>query len=234
MNLPIILISGQLLTREFWAPLEARLGERKIIYADNQSDDTIAGMASRLLDNAPPRFHLVTHAMGGFVAFEVMRRAPERVASLTLLATLATADGPAQLARRQGYVDLVESGAFDQVVEERLPMLMAPDRREGEVADIARRMAADTGADAFLRQQRAIIARIDSRPGLAAIGVPTLLLRGDQDGIVGAAQIEEIAAGIPHATAMTLPGAGHLLLLEEPVIVGRLIEDHIAASEAAT
>lgn len=234
MILPIVLVSGQLLTREFWAPLEARLAERTIVYADNQSDDTIGGMASRLLDAAPPRFHLVTHAMGGFVAFEVMRRSPERVASLTLLATLATADGPAQLARRQGYVDLVESGAFDQVVEERLPMLMAPDRREGEVADIARRMAAQTGADAFLRQQRAIIARIDSRPSLAAIAVPALLLRGDQDGIVGAEQIETIAAGIPHATAMTLPGTGHLLLLEEPVTVGRLIEDHLAASDAVT
>ncbi|HEX7849303.1 MAG TPA: alpha/beta fold hydrolase [Sphingomonas sp.] len=233
MTLPIVLISGQLLTRDFWAPLEARLAERTIVYADNQRDDTIAGMATRLLDAAPPRFHLVTHAMGGFVAFEIMRRAPERVASLTLLATLATADGPAQLARRQGYVDLVENGAFDQVVEERLPMLMAADRREGEVADIARRMAADTGAEAFLRQQRAIIARIDSRPGLAAIAVPTLLLRGDQDGIVGAEQIEMIAAGVPHATAMTLAGAGHLLMLEEPVTVGRLIEDHVAAADSA-
>jgi pimeloyl-ACP methyl ester carboxylesterase len=234
MTLPIVLVSGQLLTRDFWAPLEARLAGRTIVYADNQSDDTIAGMATRLLDAAPPRFHLVTHAMGGFVAFEVMRRAPERVASLTLLATLATADGPAQLARRQGYVELVESGAFDQVVEERLPMLMAPERREGEVADIARRMAADTGAAAFLHQQHAIIGRIDSRPSLAAIVVPTLLLRGDQDGIVGQEQIETIAAGIPHATVMTLAGAGHLLMLEEPVTVGRLIEDHIAASEAAT
>jgi pimeloyl-ACP methyl ester carboxylesterase len=234
MTLPIVLVSGQLLTREFWAPLEARLGDRTIVYADNQSDDTIAGMATRLREAAPPRFHLVTHAMGGFVAFEVMRRSPERVASLTLLATLATADGPAQLARRQGYVDLVESGAFDQVVEERLPMLMAPDRREGEVAGIARRMATKTGADAFLRQQRAIIGRIDSRESLAAIAVPTLLLRGDQDGIVGAEQIETIAAGIPHAIAMTLPGTGHLLLLEEPVTVGRLIEDHLAASDTVT
>ena len=228
MTLPIVLVSGQLLTRAFWAPLEERLAGRDIIYTDNQRDDTIAGMATRLLDAPPARFHLVTHAMGGFVAFEVMRRAPDRVASLVLLATLATADGPAQLARRQGYIDLVEGGAFDQVVEERLPILMAPDRRTGEVADSARRMAADTGADAFLRQQRAIIGRIDSRPGLGAISVPTLLVRGDQDGIVSAEHVETIAAGMAHATVVTASGAGHLLLLEEPETVGRLIATHVA------
>ena len=232
MTLPIVLVSGQLLTRAFWAPFEKRLAGREIIYADNQRDDTIAGMAARLLDAAPAHFHLVTHAMGGFVAFDVMRRAPERVASLVLLATLATADGPAQLARRQGYIDLVEGGAFDQVVEERLPILMAPDRRTGPIADSARRMAADTGADAFLRQQRAIIGRIDSRPGLGAIGVPALLMRGDQDGIVSAEHVDTIAAGIPQAAAVTVPGAGHLLLLEEPETVVRLIEDHVALCDA--
>lgn len=227
MTLPIVLVSGQLLTRAFWAPLEERLAGRDIIYADNQRDDTIADMATRLLDAAPARFHLVTHAMGGFVAFEVMRRAPDRVASLVLLATLATADGPAQLARRQGYIDLVEGGAFNEVVEERLPIMMAPDRRMGPIADSARLMAADTGADAFLRQQRAIIGRIDSRPGLGAIRVPTLLVRGDQDGIVSAEHVETIAAGMAHATAVTVPGAGHLLLLEEPETVGRLIANHV-------
>jgi pimeloyl-ACP methyl ester carboxylesterase len=234
MTLPIVMLSGQLLTRDFWAPLEERAPERERIHGDNLSDDSIAGMAARLLDTAPPRFHLAAHAMGGFVAFEVMRRAPERIASLSLLATLATADGPAQLARRQGYVDLVEHGAFDQVVEERIPMLMAPERREGLVATLARTMASDTGAEEFLRQQRAIIGRIDSRESLAKIEVPTLIVRGDADGIVSAAETEIIAAGIPHATAITLPGAGHLSLLEEPETVSRLILDHVAAVEAAT
>jgi len=83
-------------------------------------------MAARLLETAPPLFTLIAHAMGGFVAFEVMRRAPERVARLALLATLATADGPAQTARREGYIRLVEQGRFEQVAEERIPMLVAP------------------------------------------------------------------------------------------------------------
>ncbi|RVT94198.1 alpha/beta fold hydrolase [Sphingomonas crocodyli] len=230
-QLPIVLCSGQLLTREYWTPLEARNPDRHFIHADNSRDDTIAAMATRLLADAPPLFHLVAHAMGGFLAFEVMRRAPERVASLSLLATLATADGPAQLARRQSYIDLVERGAFAQIVEERLPMLMAPDRRSGPIADAARRMAADTGPDIFQRQQRAIIGRIDSRPRLAAITVPTLILRGDADGIVIAGETAIIADGIAGSDAREIADAGHLLLLEQPEIVAGAIEAHLAAVE---
>src|SRR3546814_3951206 len=78
---------------------------------------------------------------GGFVAFEVMRRAPGRVAKLALISTLASADGPAQTARRQGYIDLVESGNFGQVVEERIPILFPEEKRgDARLLGIARRM----------------------------------------------------------------------------------------------
>src|SRR5436305_1662789 len=105
-------------------------------------------MATRLLAAAPERFALVAHAMGGFVAFEVMRRAPGRVARLALIATLPAADGPAQTARRQGYIDLVDAGRFDQVIEERIPMLFPPAKRDdAPLLALARRLAAQTGAE---------------------------------------------------------------------------------------
>ena len=161
MSLPIVLMTGQLLTETVWQPLLEAWPDREVTVVDNRSDDTIAGFAQRLLDNAPPKFILIAHAMGGFVAFEVMRRAPERVAKLALIATLASADGPAQTARRQGYIDLVESGNFDRVVEERIPILFPEEKRGDErLLGIARRMAADTGADTFLAQQRAIPDRL--------------------------------------------------------------------------
>ncbi len=172
MSLPIVLITGQLLTDAVWRPLIDAWTDREVIVADNRSDDTIEGFAQRLLDFAPPKFVLVGHAMGGFIAFEVMRRAPERVAKLVLISTLASADGPAQTTRRQGYIDLVENGQFDQVVEERIPILFPEEKREDErLLGIARKMAADTGAETFLAQQRAIMARIDSRPRLGEIAV---------------------------------------------------------------
>jgi pimeloyl-ACP methyl ester carboxylesterase len=230
MSLPIVLITGQLLTDAVWAPLLEAWRGRDVILADNRSDDSIGGIAQRLLDAAPQRFILVGHAMGGFVAFEVLRRAPERVAKLVLISTLASADGPAQTARRQGYIDLVESGRFADVVEERIPILFPEEKRaDARLLGIARTMAAETGAETFLRQQRAIMARIDSRPSLAAINVPTLLIWGDQDGITSYAHHEEILTAIPSARLAIIAGAGHLPTIEAPESVVPLLNEFIDA-----
>ena len=224
MSLPIVLITGQLLTDAVWQPLIDAWADRAVIVADNRSDDTIEGFAERLLDNAPPKFALVAHAMGGFVAFEIMRRAPGRVAKLILISTLASADGPAQTARRQGYIDLVTSGQFDQVVEERIPILFPEEKRGDErLLGIARQMAADTGAETFLAQQRAIMARIDSRPRLSEIVVPTLLIWGEKDGITTRAHHDEIAGAIPGARLEVVPGVGHLPTIEAPEVVVPLL-----------
>lgn len=230
MSLPIVLITGQLLTEAVWQPLLDAWADREVIIADNRSDDTIEGFAQRLLDNAPPKFVLVGHAMGGFIAFEVMRRAPQRVAKLVLISTLASADGPAQTARRQGYIDLVTSGRFDQVVEERIPILFPEEKRgDTRLLGIARQMAADTGADTFLAQQRAIMARIDSRPRLGEIAVPTLLVWGEKDGITSRAHHDEIAEAIPGARLEAIAGAGHLPTVEAPEVVAPLLTDFIDA-----
>jgi len=228
MSLPTVLITGQLLTNAVWQPLLDAWPDREIIVADNGSDDTIESFAQRLLDNAPPKFALVAHAMGGFIAFEVMRRAPERVVKLVLISTLASADGPAQTARRQGYIDLVEAGNFDQVVEERIPILFPEENRnDTRLLGIARRMAADTGADTFLAQQRAIMARIDSRPRLGEIAVPTLLIWGEKDGITSRAHHDEIMDAIPGARLEVIAGAGHLPTVEAPEIVVPLLSEFI-------
>jgi pimeloyl-ACP methyl ester carboxylesterase len=221
---PVVFAAGQLLTRALWAPQSQTLADRPQVFADNAADETIAGMATRLLAAAPDRFDLAAHAMGGFVAFEVMRRAPERVRRLVLLATLATADAPAQTARREGYLRLVEAGRFAAVVEERLPILIHPDRR-GDAALVAeaRRMAAETGAEAFLRQQRAIMTRPDSRPGLSAIRQPTLLVMGRQDGIVTRAHQDEMLAALPDARLEVVEACGHLSTLERPEAVNGLM-----------
>ena len=170
----VVLMSGQLLTADFWAPqLSALSFDFDVRFADHSHDETVAGMAERWLAEAPNTFDIVAHAMGGFVAFEVLRRAPSRVRSLALISTLASADGPAQTARREGYIRMVEAGRFADVVEERIPILVHPAQREDErLLGVVRRMAADTGADRFLAQQRAIMGRIDSRPGAGCYPLP--------------------------------------------------------------
>jgi pimeloyl-ACP methyl ester carboxylesterase len=226
----VVFASGQLLTSECWEPQVAALSaDYDLRFSDHTRDETIAGMAQRLLDEAPPRFHLVAHAMGGFTAFEVMRHAPERVISLALIATLAPNDGPAQTERRQGYIRLVEGGQFDGVVEERIPILVHPARREDEpLLSILRRMAADTGAETFLRQQRAIMSRADSRPSLADITLPTLVVRGAQDCITTPAHVDEILGGIAGARFEEIADCGHLPTLEKPVTTNRLLARWVA------
>jgi pimeloyl-ACP methyl ester carboxylesterase len=227
----VVFASGQLLTAEVWAPqITALSGAYDLRLSDHGRDDTIAGMAARLLAEAPDSFHLVAHAMGGFTAFEVLRQAPQRVASVVLIATLAPNDGPAQLERRQGYIRLVEQGRFADVVEERIPILVHPARREdAPLLTVVRRMAAETGAERFLRQQRAIMGRPDSRPSLQAIATPTLLVRGAQDGITTEAHQAEILAGVPGARLETIDHCGHLPTLEKPQTTSRLLADWLAA-----
>ncbi len=231
----VVLASGQLLTAECWAPQVAALSrDYDLRLSDHTRDETIAGMAARLLAEAPPSFHLVAHAMGGFTAFEIMRRAPDRVLSLALIATLAPSDGPAQTERRQGYIRLVEAGRFADVVEERIPMLVHPARREdAPLLAVVRRMAAETGAETFLRQQRAIMARPDSRPTLSDIRVPTLVVRGAQDGITTDAHFAEIAGAVPGARAEVLADCGHLPTLERPDTTNRLLAEWLAARASA-
>lgn len=227
---PIVLITGQLLTNAVWQDVGAAWAGREVIYADHRQDDRMEDFAQRVLDNAPPKFVLVGHAMGGFIAFDIMRRAPQRVSKLVLISTLASADGPAQTARRQGYIDLVESGQFDQVVEERIPMLFPEEKRQDQrLIGLARQMASDTGAQTFMAQQRAIMARIDSRPMLHKITVPTLLIWGERDGITSRAHHEEIAAEIAQAQLVTLPDVGHLPTIEAPQQVAHIIANFIAA-----
>jgi pimeloyl-ACP methyl ester carboxylesterase len=227
MSEPVVLVTGQLLTGEAFAPQLAALSPRfDFTLADHTSDDTVEGMARRLLAAAPPSFDLVAQAMGGFVAFEVMRQAPERVRRLALLATLAPADTPVQTERRQGYIRLVEAGRFDDVVEERIPILVHPARREDEpLLSAVRRMASETGAETFLRQQRAIMARPDSRPSLSAIRCPTLIVWGRQDGITAESHQQEMAIAIPGARLEVVEDCGHLATLEKPRTVSRLLGD---------
>jgi pimeloyl-ACP methyl ester carboxylesterase len=223
----VVLASGQLLTEECWTPqIRALSPDYDVRLADHTQDDTIEDMAARLLDAAPDRFDLVGHAMGGFVALAAVRQAPARVRSLALLATLASADGPAQTRRREGYIELVEAGAFARVVEERIPLLLHPARLEDRaLLAIVRRMAEQTGPEVFLRQQRAIMRRPDSRPHLASISCPVLLLRGRQDAITSLEHQQEMRAAIPDVHLETIDDCGHLLTLERPhAVSARLAE----------
>ena len=225
----VVFIPSQLLTADLWAPQIAALkGKAECMVANNSGFDSIAALAKAALDTAPKTFVLTVHGMGGFIGFEILRQQPERVEKLVLISTLASADTPAQTARRLGYLKLVEAGEFAKVVDERIPMMIPPDRRgDATLTALVRKMAADTGAEAFLRQQKAIMGRIDSRPSLENIRCPTLLIYGRHDGISSIDHQQEMLTGIKNARLEIIEDSGHLVPIERPEKVSALLANWI-------
>jgi pimeloyl-ACP methyl ester carboxylesterase len=224
-SLPVVVIPGLLCTPRLYAeqlPALWRFGA--VTVADHRRDDSVAGIARRLLASAPQRFALVGLSMGGYTAFEVMRVAPGRVARLALLDTSALADIPAQTERRQAQIALAQSGRFGEVLEPLFASWVHRSHRGDQaLRALVGRMAEETGPEAFVRQQTAIMTRPDSRRDLAAIRCPTLVLVGDGDEATPPERAAEIAGGIAGARLVTVPESGHLSTLEQPEHVTRAL-----------
>lgn len=192
--------------------------------AELTRSETIAGLAEDALAQAPAeRFCLVAHSMGGYVALEILRRAPQRVERLALLNTHARPDSRESTENRRRLMALAETD-FPAVMAELAPKLLAP-RHAEEVGLVGKmsEMALATGKEAFLRQQHAIIGRIDSRAHLGAIRCPTLVVAGRDDAIMPVAWLDELAHGIPGARLEVIEDCGHMSSLEQPEKVTALL-----------
>lgn len=222
---PILLVPGLLCSPRLFAPQLPELWRRgPVTIADHTRDDTMAAVARRILDAAPPRFALAGLSMGGYVALEIVRQAPERVGRLALLDTSARPDRPDQTERRLAQIALADGGRFADVPDQLFPLLVHPAHVDDQgLRDTIRAMADEVGPDAFVRQQRAIMSRPDSRPGLAAIACPTLVLAGEADQLTPPELAEEMAGAIPGAVLAIVPGAGHASTLEQPDAVTRAL-----------
>ncbi|WP_332687151.1 alpha/beta fold hydrolase [Bosea sp. (in: a-proteobacteria)] len=224
----LVLIPGLNCTAALYAPQWPALAPgRPILVAENARDESIGAIAERLLAAAPERFALCGLSMGGYVAFEVMRRAPERVTRLALLDTSAGPATPVTNQPREQMIALAEKGAFDNVTTLLWQKLVAPARLADEGLRLeVRQMAEEIGAAGFVRQQRAIMGRVDSRPGLPVITIPSLVVVGAEDEITPPGEARAITAGIgASARYLEIPGCGHLSTLEAPAIVTEALLD---------
>ena len=226
-SLPIVLVPGLNCSARLYAdqiPALWRFGP--VFVADHTRDDSIPALARRILAAAPPRFALAGLSMGGYISFEIMRQAAERVAKLALLDTGARAETPEQTQMRRPRIELAKAGRMAEVSDSLLPILVHPDRQNDEaLKQLMRTMAEEVGAEAFLRQQQAIMARPDSRPSLPAIACPTLVLVGENDQGTPPALSEEIAAAIPGSRLVVVPDCGHMSTLERPQAVADALVD---------
>lgn len=219
--LPTVLVPGLLCTPRLYAeqlPALWRFGP--VTVANHTHDDSMAGIAQRILAQAPPRFALIGLSMGGYIAFELQRQAPERVAKLALLDTTARPDAPEQTEQRKRQIEMARTGSFDGIAKLLFPRFVAAARHSDRALQaVVRTMAEDTGAEAFIRQQTAIMTRADSRPGLAAIACPTLVVVGADDALTPPDRAAEMAGAIPGARQVVVPDCGHLSPLEQPQAV---------------
>jgi pimeloyl-ACP methyl ester carboxylesterase len=223
--LPTVLVPGLNCSARLYAdqiPALWRFGP--VVAADHTRDDSIAAIAGRILAAAPPRFALAGLSMGGYIAFEIVRQARERVVKLALLDTAAGPETPQQTQARLPRIELAKAGRFAEVEAAMFPLLVHRDRHgDAALKNLVRTMADETGAEVFLRQTQAIMARADSRPTLATITCPTLVLVGDGDVLTPPERAQEMAAGIRGARLVVVPECGHVSTLERPQAVNKAL-----------
>ncbi|WP_316205489.1 MULTISPECIES: alpha/beta fold hydrolase [unclassified Bradyrhizobium] len=217
-TLPIVLVPGLICSPRIYAPLVPALWRHgPVMIANHIRDDSMGAIARRILSEAPPRFALAGHSMGGYIAFEIMRQAPERVAKLALINTQARPDAPEAGARRRTMITRAREGEYHAIVDELAVNFVHPSRREdARLRRLVRDMADDVGVDGFVKQQTAMIARPDSRPTLTAIRCPTLVLTSDTDDMIPNSLSTEMADEIAGSWLVVLDNCGHLPQLEQP------------------
>jgi pimeloyl-ACP methyl ester carboxylesterase len=230
-SLPIVLVPGLNCSARLYAPQLPELWRiGPVTIANHTRDDTMAAIASRILAAAPPRFALAGLSMGGYIALEIVRQAAHRVDRLALLDTGARADPPEAEDLRKARIALAEGGQFGDMIDAMWPVLVHPSHRgDGALKAEYIAMCHDVGPQAFVRQQKAIMGRVDSRPLLPTIRCPTLVLVGAQDELTPPHLADEMAAGIPGARLVKVPDCGHMSTMEQPAAVTAALKQWLAA-----
>lgn len=217
-NVPLLALPGLLDDERLWrAQTAALLPEHAVTSFALTPHTSMAELASMALARAPAeRFALAGLSMGGYLAFEIMRQAPQRVVALALLDTSARADTPEQTEMRRAL--MAQSGSdFGAAMAALLPRMVHPSRlAEPAIVDVLDAMSRSIGREGFMRQQEAIIGRVDSRPALATIACPTLVLCGREDLLTPLELHEEMAAGIVGSELVVIEACGHMSPIERP------------------
>jgi pimeloyl-ACP methyl ester carboxylesterase len=220
--LPLVLVPGLNCSARLYAEQVPALWQfGPVTIADHRRDDRMAALARRILVNAPQRFALAGLSMGGYIAFEIPA---DRVAKLALLDTGARAEVPERTEARRPLMALARQGRIGEITDDQFPLLVHHKRHGDQVLKaIVRAMNQETGAEAYIRQQEAIMSRPDSRPTLAEIDCPTLVLVGDEDQLTPPELAREMANGIRGARLVIVPESGHLSTVEQPQAVTKAL-----------
>jgi pimeloyl-ACP methyl ester carboxylesterase len=224
----VILLPGLACDAGLWrAQLPALASRHRVHVSDvHQRCDSLPEMAAQLLRELPVGRHvLVGASMGGMVAMHAALQAPERVAALALLGTSARADTPELLRLRSDACELFAQGRMDEVLRANVLFAFHPLHTRGALVQDYLAMLQRAGAAQLVAQNRAVMARADSRPDLPRIACPVLVACGEADLLTPPEHSREMACAIPDARLEVIPGAGHMLTMEQPARVQALLLD---------
>jgi len=228
----IVLIPGLAADQRMWQAQQTEIGARwpTAVASAHRSRDSITAMAQAVLDEFAGDLVLCGASMGGMVALEATRLAPSRVRALALLGTVAHPETPEMHRLRSDAIQLFEQGRAEEIIRANVALAFHPENAaDPALTGLYLEMVLDAGTEALIRHNRAVMARPDARPHLERIGCPTLVLCGEADQLTPAEHSEVIAAHIPGARLELIPRSGHMLTMEQPEQVNRLLQDWIAA-----
>lgn len=227
----VVFIPGLGLTGGLFKPIIRELeDEFECQIFDQQSHDRFDEMVSFFLEQAPERFSLIGHSMGGGIIFEIMRQAPSRVNKIILISTTARGDNDEKAQNRYEMIELAQSGAFEQVAFRSYPNLVHPAYGDdpvlfGKIVE----MFMQTGSKYYINQQNALLNRPASLDELSNYECPVLVIFGEQDLITPPENGEEISSRISNCRLEILPGCGHIPPLEAPERMKELIKSFLRA-----
>ena len=222
---PLVLLPGMMCDARLFGPQIATFsGRRPIINAPISLRSNVADLARDILAIAPARFALAGLSMGGIVAMEVLRQAPDRVERIALLDTNPLPEGDEFKARRLKQMMLVKQGGLATVMREEMkPNYLCDGPRRTEILDLCLDMALQLGPHVFLNQSRALMDRPDQTETLRQARLPALVLCGEYDALCPVSRHELMAGLIPAARLTVIKGAGHLPTLEQPEMTNKAI-----------
>jgi pimeloyl-ACP methyl ester carboxylesterase len=218
-KVPLVLLPGSLCNKDMWQPQVdalADIADTRVV--ETASCDSINEMAAHVLREVPDeRFALAGFSLGGFIALEILRQAPQRVSRLALLDTSARPDNPDNAPRRLANIEALK--ADPQPVLDLFVDLTRGSTTPAEVVEQVRASMYRMGPGHYANQQRAMMGRRDARAALELVSCPVLVLCGSEDRATPPEHHREIAAAIPHAKYVELEGVGHMTPLEAPAQV---------------
>ena len=229
MDTTLLLIPGLAGNEVMWrAQLAALAGRRPQVTDVHTRHATIPAMAAALLEEHTGPLVLCGASMGGMVAMEAARQAPQRVAGLALLGTNAAPETEAMRVLRENAIVLFGEGRLREVIEPNVGFAFHPDHAEALAADYLR-FVLDAGAGQLIAQNRAVIARPDARRHLGSVQCPVLVMCGEDDQLTPPACSKEIADLCPRARLVLVPRCGHMLTMEQPDLVNAVLEEWLSS-----